>query len=379
MSPHEGGAPLRVLLIARAPVGGAWRHILDLTDGLLERGFQLGIVVDSMRASDHVRATLERFRPRLDLGVHTLSIPRAPGMGDLSIIRACRRLIAELKPDIVHGHSAKGGLYARLASWGTPAKAVYTPHGGSLHLNKASLNGRLILATEKALIKITDRFIFESAFSADGFAEKIGDTGGLSSIIHNGLRNDEFAGAPTWLDEPPYDFAFVGEMRAIKGVDVLLEALCQVTHPSGRSLKVLMLGDGPMLADYKAYADALGLGDEVHFKGRRPAIEAFEATNTIVVPSRAESLPYVVMETIARGRNVIASDVGGIAEIFGPTRNALIQPDDVEALAGALQSTLTSTQADMRDILDARYAHMTEHFHVDTMVDAVAETYRALC
>ena len=375
---QDGSAPLKILLIARAPVGGLWRHILDLTDGLLERGFELGIVVDSLRASDHVRATLDRFRPRLTLGVHTLTIPRTPGIGDARIAWQCRRLIKRLQPDIVHGHSAKGGLYARIGSWGMRSKAAYTPHGGSLHLKWSTLNGKIFLTAERMLIKLTDQFLFESSFSARGFEEKIGDTSGKAKVIYNGLRSAEFAGGPARLDAPTHDFAFVGEMRAIKGVDVLLEALCEVRHPDGRPLKVLMLGDGPMLDDYKGYAEALGLAEEVTFVGRRPVREAFAATNTIVVPSRAESLPYIVMEAIAMGKQVIASDVGGIGEIFGPTCNALLPADDPDALANALHAALEPPDDDEKAQLQARYAHVAEHFHVDRMVDDVAATYRAM-
>lgn len=372
------GKPLRVLLITRAPVGGLWRHILDLTDGLLERGFELGIAVDSLRASDHVRSTLERFAPRLELGVHTLDIPRLPGWGDLKLSMQFRRLIKELQPNVVHGHGAKGGLYARLSAWRTDTHAVYTPHGGSLHYDWKTMSGKVFLTAERRLIPLTHQFLFESQFSADGFEEKIGDTRGRDKVVFNGLGSGEFAGGPVTLEDPTHDFAFVGEMRAIKGVDVLLEALCQIHHPDGRPLRVLMLGDGPMLDDYCDYAEKLGLAGEVTFVGRRPVREAFAATNTIVVPSRAESLPYIVIESIAAGKQVVATDVGGIGEIFGPTRDALVPADDVDALAQAMREALKPRSQAVIETLDTRYAYLAENFHVDTMVDQIAESYRAI-
>ncbi len=376
--PEADGRPLRVLLITRAPVGGLWRHILDLTDGLLERGFELGIVVDSLRASEHVLATLDRFAPRLALGVHTLDIPRLPGWGDVRLSLQCRKLIKQLKPDIVHGHSAKGGLYARLSAWHTKAQVFYTPHGGSLHYDWSTMSGKVYLSAERGLVPLTDQFLFESAYSADGFKEKIGDTKGRDRVVFNGLRGDEFAGGPAPLDNPTHDFAFVGEMRAIKGVDVLLEALCQVRHPTGRPLKVLFLGDGPMLDDFKTYADDLGLTEEVTFVGRRPLREALAATDTMIVPSRAESLPYIVMESIAAGKQVIATDVGGIGEIFGPTRSSLIPSDDADALASAMRKALEPLSPETQAELDARYAFVADNFHVDRMVDQIAESYRHL-
>lgn len=368
----------RVLLITRAPVGGLWRHILDLTDGLLERGFELGLVVDSLRASDSVKGVLKRFEPKLALGVHSLDIPRVPGIGDVRVARHCRKLIKELKPDIVHGHGAKGGLHARLAAWGTPAKSFYTPHGGSLHYDWNSVGGAMFLSTERAFIRITNQFLFESSYSHDGFTAKIGDTTGKSRVIFNGLRSGEFAGGVQHIKKPDYDFAFVGEMRAIKGVDVLLDAVDVVAHAVGRAPKVLVLGDGPQMDEYKALAQELGIGDAVDFVGRRPVREAFAATNTIVVPSRAESLPYIVIESIAAGKNVIATDVGGIGEIFGPTRDALIPSNDYEALADAMEKTLKPLSKADKVQLDARYDYVATNFHVDTMVDQAAQTYHML-
>lgn len=371
-------SPTRVLLMVRAPVGGLWRHVLDLTDGLLERGFELGIVVDVSSASDHVKSTLKRLAPKLSLGVHALDIPRLPGWGDVRLTMELRRLVGELKPHIIHGHGAKGGLYARLSAWRRNAQAVYTPHGGSLHYDWKTTSGKVFLTSERRMIPLTAQFLFESQFSADGFREKIGDTRGREGVIFNGLGDDEFAGNIVALDTPTHDFAFVGEMRAIKGVDVMLEALCQVRHPTGRPLRVLMLGDGPMLADFKTYSEELGLADEVEFVGRQPVRKAFAATDTMVVPSRAESLPYIVMESIAAGKNVIATDVGGIGEIFGPTRDTLVPSDDADRLAAAMRQALEPSSPEHQKTLEDRYAYVAKNFRVGGMVDQIADRYSAL-
>lgn len=370
--------PIRVLIITRAPVGGLWRHVLDLTDGLLARGFELGIVVDRLRASSYVHETLERFAPRLALGAHALDMPRLPGWSDVRLALQCRALAKRLKADIVHGHSAKGGLYARLASAGRPVKSVYTPHGGSLHYDWSTLGGKVFLSAERALMRLGDAYLFESAYSRDGYRTKIGNPKGRDRVVYNGLRDTEFADEPHWIDEPDYDFAFVGEMRTIKGVDLVLDALEGLTRPDGSAPNVLMLGDGPLLEDFKATAAARGLGDQVTFVGRRPVRDAFAATNTLLVPSRAESLPYIVMEAIAAGKQVIATDVGGIGEIFGPTRDALIPSEDAAALRAAMARAFGRPSTDTRRVLAERFAFVRQTFHVDTMTDQVAAAYRDL-
>ena len=99
---------------------------------------------------------------------------RAPGPADLPAMLHVMRRIANSKADVVHGHGAKGGAYIRMAPNTKRAVRVYTPHGGSLHYDPRRLAGRLFLGTEKLLIGRGDVYIFESAYSADVFKQKIG-------------------------------------------------------------------------------------------------------------------------------------------------------------------------------------------------------------
>ena len=106
--------PLRILQILRAPVGGLFRHVNDLTQALSARGHEIGIAVDSLAADDLTAGRLEKLRPFARLGVHMLPMPRVVGIGDLTTPRAVRKLAREHGIDMLHGHGAKGGLYARL-------------------------------------------------------------------------------------------------------------------------------------------------------------------------------------------------------------------------------------------------------------------------
>ena len=90
------------------------------------------------------------------------------------------------RADVVHGHGAKGGAYARLAR-AARAIRVYTPHGGSLHYRWSSPAGFLYLALERVLMRRTDLFLFESAYGRDVFRAKIGEPGALVRVVHNGV------------------------------------------------------------------------------------------------------------------------------------------------------------------------------------------------
>ena len=105
-----------------------------------------------------------------------------------------------------------------------------------------------------------------------------------------------------------------------------------------------------------------------------PARAAFALGRFLVVPSRAESLPYIVLEAAAAGLPLVATDVGGIPEIFGPDASALVPPGDPAALAHAIGSAL-GTPATESDLTRRLQARVRAEFSVDVMTDAVLAAY----
>ena len=134
---------LRILQVMRAPVGGLFRHVADLTRALDARGHEIGLVVDKLANDAQTEERLTALASHARLGIHRFAMPRVLGRGDLVTPLAVRRLANSLQIDVLHGHGAKGGFYARLARiGGAKAVALYTPHGGVLHFSKTSSSGR---------------------------------------------------------------------------------------------------------------------------------------------------------------------------------------------------------------------------------------------
>lgn len=366
--------PLRILQILRAPVGGLFRHVGDLTTALAADGHEVGIVVDSLRSDGLTAERLHRLAPHARLGIHSLPMPRVAGPGDLTTPRAVRRLAAELGTDVLHGHGAKGGLYARLARIGARRRvALYTPHGGVLHFDPRSASGVLFQTLERLLLPATDAVVFESAFARDAFHRIIGRPRCPDPVIHNGLAKVEFE--PVTPQRDARDFVFIGEFRELKGVGVLLEALAGLRAPDGRPATLVMAGGGPDYERFKARIEALGLAGRVSLVGVRPARAVLVQGRCCVVPSLAESLPYVVLEAAAAGVPVIATRVGGIPEIFGPTAGALVAPGDAAALGAAMQRMLddpAAAQAEAR----IRLEHVRTTFPLERMAAGVEALYR---
>ncbi len=361
------GRPLRILHVLRAPVGGLFRYVADLTEAQTARGHAIGLVLDSTTGGAEAERVLQSLARIARLGIHRVAMSRHLGLSDFSAVRFVAAKVRESKADVVHGHGAKGGAYARLAR--TSALRVYTPHGGSLHYAAASPLGLLYLNLERRLARRTDLFLFESEFGLGAFRAKIGAPRALARVVHNGVRPDELV--PVAPDDDAEDVVFVGELRRLKGVDVLIEALSRLIAEE-RIESAILFGNGPDAGAYRAEIERRGLSPHIQFGGMKPAREAFRRGRVLAVPSRAESLPYIVLEAAAASVPMVATRVGGIAEIFGPDATALVPPEDPAALAEAIRRTLEGDGAVRTRRLHERVARQ---FTVAAMTEGVLAAY----
>ena len=367
-----GSAPLNILHVLRAPLGGLFRHVTDLVRGQAARGHHVGLIVDSATGGPRAEAVLRELTPCLALGYQRLAIPRELSPRDFFALRHFMKRIEAVAPDVLHGHGAKGAALVRLAPNVGHAVRAYTPHGGALVYSPGTAAGGFYRMLERLLNARTDLFLFESAYAADLFRAKIGRPRGMVRVVRNGVSTAEFE--PIAVDPDATDFVCIGELRPVKAIDVLIEALA-VLKASGRPVTATIVGEGPEETKLKALTHERGLTDEVRFVGFQTARTAFAMGQMLVVPSRAESLPYVVLEAAAAGLPIVATDVGGMPEIFGEYSSHLVPSDNVTALVNAIQQSLVDPgQANV--LAQKIRARVRAEFSVDTMVDGGIAAYR---
>ena len=365
--------PLRIVHAVRAPVGGIFRHILDLANGQIDAGHHVGIIADSLTGGDRASAALAEIAPRLKLGVWRVAIHREPDLTDLLVWARFKYLITRLKPDVLHGHGAKAGAFIRMLGRSKRFIRVYTPHGGSLHYPLSTWKGAFYSRLERALMNNTELFLFESAFARDTYQRTIGTPkAGLVRCVFNGVTAAEFDSVTLAPDAT--DLAYVGEFRHIKGADLLIEAVARL-RAAGRPVTLTLAGDGEELGALKALVERHGLAEAVRFVGHVKARFGFSKGKLLVIPSRGDSMPYVVIEAGAAGIPMVAADVGGIPEIFGVHREALFAPNSVGAMADAIEAALDdpSTASARAKALRER---IFTHFSQKAMVEGVLASYR---
>jgi glycosyltransferase involved in cell wall biosynthesis len=225
---------------------------------------------------------------------------------------------------------------------------------------------------ERALMNATDLFLFESAFARDTYQRTIGTPDGVMRCVFNGVTADEFD--PVVRAEDATDVVYVGEFRHIKGADLLIDAVARL-HADGKPVTLTLAGDGEEMSALRARVQKLGLTEAVRFIGHVKARHGFSKGKLLVVPSRGDSMPYVVIEAAAAGVPMVASNVGGIPEIFGSHADALFAPNIVAAMADAIETALEDP-----DVTLARAKSLREriflHFSQKAMVEGVLTGYR---
>jgi len=368
---------LRIVHCFRAPVGGIFRHVRDLIDAQVAAGHQVGVICDASTGGAFEEALLGEMHGKLALGLERVAMQRQIGPGDVLAAFRTYGKIAGMAPDVLHGHGAKGGTYARLFGSmlrlsGRRVARFYSPHGGSLHFDPASVQGRVIFRAERLLERVTDCIIFVSAYEHRVYTAKVGVPRCRHVLIYNGLRDSEFEPVPVNSDAA--DFLFIGEMRELKGPDIFIGALAEVSVGRPKAPTAVMVGDGKDRAALIEQANSSGLGDRIRFLMPMKAREAFELAKVVVIPSRAEALPYIVLEALAAGRPVIASRVGGIPEILGESSPALVEPD-IGRLATTMARAIDDPDAFQRFLPDRQT--LRERFGVENMASRVEAEYFA--
>lgn len=370
---------MRILHCFRSPIGGIFRHVRDLAIEQSKAGHAVGILCDSSTGGEHEERLFNSILPHLSLGLMRIPIDRSISLRDIPVFWRSYKEIRSLRPDILHGHGAKGGAMARLA--GTALRVnryrvsrLYSPHGGSLHFNPKRLTGWAVFRLEKILEMATDAIVFVCEFERNTYRTKVGQIRTRNEVVYNGVGEGDFVHVPESPDA--VHFLYVGMLRDLKGPDIFIDAFAKAERILKRPLSAMMIGDGPQKDAYLQMMTVRGLGRRITMRPAMDIREAFATSPTVVVPSRAESMPYIVLESLAAGKTVIASDVGGIAEVLGKGSRALVQAGDSDALAKIMAESLIDPDWSARNMPDREKFHQV--FSSSTMANRITALYQEL-
>lgn len=307
-----------------------------------------------------------------------------PGPLSLGVMRRLGRRLRATGADVVHTHDYRtnilGGVAARRLDASVPW--VATVH---LHTN-TSRRLRLYRAVDLFLLRLADRVITVSRDQRRMLLGRGVDRRRLvlvPTVVDAeacAARAGDAPSARAALDVPPgaQVVTLVGRLTPQKGVDTLLAAASTVCATRPNALFVIV-GDGPDRAELEAQAAASGLNGAVRFLGYRDDIpRVLAASDIVVMPSRAEGLPHLLLEALAVGCAVLATNVGGIPDIVHDGETGLLIPPAApdRVASGILQLLADPVLAERLALAGQRYVH--RHCSPEMAARRLASVYRAV-
>ena len=347
---------------------------------LIRQLHELGVTVDVAvfeNAGRGDRRILEVVAPYIREG---LVVP-CRGRLDRSTIVALRKYIVQYRLDLIHSHKYKTTLYSLLSRWHTPCRVVATYHNW--------LSDTMALRLYAALDKHLARFCDAAVGVSEQIARELRRYVPVERVHHidNGVDIHAYrrvlpvaeAKRALGLPEDCAAIGFVGRFSAQKGIVYLLRALAALPPSLQANVQLIIVGDGEQRSSLTEQARALGLAARTHFLGTRndmPSI--YSALDVFVLPSEREAFPMVVLEAMACGLPIIATDVGDTARIIEDgVSGRVIAPRDVNALRQALGELLEDPVRAQR-MGEAAQERVAGRFSSARMAQSYHEIYERL-
>jgi glycosyltransferase involved in cell wall biosynthesis len=383
-----GPAGRRVVrLIARLNVGGPALHVMHLSAGLKR--------YPTLLVSGHVADGEGDLWPEVEL--RGVELHRLKELGrrvrpwqDLVALVKLVRLFRAERPAVVHTHTAKAGTLGRIAAVlaGVPVR-VHTFHGHVFRGYFSPRMSRLVVFVERLLARLTTCVVVISESQRRELVEEFRICPPERiQVVPLGLELERFA--PALLDplrgslraelnaaQRPI-VTIVGRLVPIKNHELFLE-MARELKAAGEDCMFCVVGGGTEEERLRALAASWGLSEQVRFLGWRNDLEAIYADSDVVVlTSHNEGTPVCLIEALAAGRAVVATDVGGVRDVLGGGRlGTLTPPGDVQALVAGVRRLLASSEM-RRSFEAAGPAEIPARFSIQRLRADVEHLYDSL-
>lgn len=378
---------ITVAHVLEATAGGTRRYLLDVCLGLPRERFAQTAIVSLERNPGFADdlATLRAAGVEVEVVPMVREIsPRA----DLAALRQLRTYFRESPFDVIHAHSSKAGMLARLAAWQArnPAARVYSPHAFAFTMEVAPWRRRLYLVLERLAGRITDLLVCTCDSERELATRHRIIAPSRAAVVRTGVDLRRFrptgAGhrvrAELGLPRRHRIVGTVGAMVEQKGHDLLVAAAPLVLREMPHTTFVLV-GSGPLEDELRQAASVLGLGRRMVFLGQREDVpELLNAFDLFVMPSRWEGMPYALVEAMAVGVPALGSAIPGIVDLLRPGSTGwLTEPGSPEALARAIITALTDEGQSATMAAAGRELVMREH-SCERMLGTLAALYERI-
>ena len=373
---------MRVLHVMECTIGGTRRHLVEVALAQRALGLDVHVAASSLRQPDFELELVQLERA----GIGVRRVPMVRELRPLTDHRHAhelQRILLELRPQIVHTHSSKAGALGRWASLRTGiGQRVHTPHTFAFLFEAMfpAWKRALFRRVETYLGARTARIVAVSADEAATIERARVVSPRIVRVVPNGIDPAPYRAArPLARRELGFDqgrplVLVAGLFNLAKGQDLALAALCE---PGLEQVQLALAGNGGERAALERQCARLGLKERVRFLGFRRDVPALLASaDVLLLPSRWEGLPYIVLEAMAAGRAVVATPVDGARELIRASgAGRLASAIDAPAIAAALREVLELDPRARAELGARGQAAVLEHYTVRRMAEGLIAVY----
>jgi glycosyltransferase involved in cell wall biosynthesis len=383
-------------IITRLILGGAQENTLITCKLLADRGHDVTLITGPALGPEGELFEQARGQGYKVIVVNRLRRAIHPYNDAVSYFKI-KKLLRELKPDIVHTHSAKAGILGRLAGhalkgkWGPNLPAVvHTIHGLAFHPYQSELLNKFYVAIERSAAKRTDFFIsVADAMTAQATAVGMG-TPERYVTAYSAIDEDDFLESipqerrnafrrKHGIDEDAVVLVTIARLFMLKGHEYIVESARELSKRFENCIW-LYVGDGNLSDVIKEQALRFEVAERIKFAGLLPPSEiplAIQSSDILVHCSLREGLARALPQAMLCGRPAISFDVDGAREVVNENTGRLIEPKNVEQLTGACAELIEDKNLRERLGEQGRES-VKKKFAPETMVDTIEEVYRKL-
>ena len=365
--PTQPTSKQTLVQIVRSPLGGIGKHVKDVAEY-----FSSDLRAEVLIFTDLSDAN---FNPPLPANVliYNLEISEGPTIADFKNLIFIYNLLRKKNACVIHGHGAKGGLYARLLALILRSKCIYTPHGGSLHRTHGKIKNCLYDTIERLLTPLTTVFLFESQYSKDLFVQNVASNSRLI-VNPNGIDVRPNVAIKTFLPGKSLNIKSFGLLRQLKGHDIVIRA-CAALQKNKIPFHYTIFGKGEEKNNLEQLIQDEGLLGLVEIKPYSENIENEMLSADIVVQSsRYESFGYVPIEAMALKVPVASSLSGGLKEIMSEDVG-YISYDNTPESYYEIFKTFYEGKSNSSEKTENAYRMVKNKFSKRKMLDKIREIY----
>jgi len=364
---------LRILQLVGDPVGGIRKHVHDILNGLNDE-FDL-FYLSSKKGDSIYYDEIDAIKRKI-VNHQTLEIVKKPSISDFINIYKIYKFIKKHQIDLVHGHGAKGGLYARIAGKIAGCKVIYTPHGGVVHSMFKPVEAKIYKMVEKTLCRFTDLIIFESNYTADEFKRKFVCGSVETFVNYNGVETPEvFAEKRKCIKFGPKKLGVFAMLRPEKGPHLAFQAVKELLQ-EGELLELHFFGDGELRKTFEKDARESMMKESFFFHGEVTNVyEHMRDMDFVLIPSLFESFGYVAVEAMMVGVPVISSNTGGLKEVLSKKDSFIFESGNVDDMKSIIRIAISSSDRIQQEMSLKAKNHALELFSLDKMSKQLGHLY----